>query len=628
MDRNNSVNLPPIPFKAETRQLLEILIHSLYTDREVFLRELISNASDALTRLNFQMLTSRDILNPELELGVWITADPDAKTLTIRDTGIGMTAAELSENLGTIAHSGARAFLEAAQAGTAKMEDIIGQFGVGFYSAFMVADWIQVTSRSYKPEEQAAVWFSTGSDTFTVGPGEKNDRGSEVTLRLKDEFAEYCQMDRIRAVIKRHSDFVPFPVYLGEKQEQANQLTALWRQQPRQVQEEQYQEYYRQLTLEFEPPLSWMHLSVDAPVQVYALLFVPASAEPGILSTRKSDGLHLYSRKVMIQEYCKDLLPEYLRFIAGVVDSEDLPLNVSREAIQSTRTMEQLKKLLTSKLIDHFGTLSKDKQDVYTKFWINYGRFLKEGIANPAENSEPILPLLRFHSMKQTQAWISFDQYLENAPDQDAIYYLLSDNETAAIRSPHLDAFRQRGIDVLFLTDPIDSFVLLNLAEYKSHKLANVATTDLPASKSNTDTPDESKAPATTAQTDAILNRFRTTLGDKISEARISDRLVESPVRLTQPKDGPSAEIQRVYRLLQKDLESPKPVVEINLNHPIIQALKVLEEEDPISTLIIEQVFANAQIMEGMPVEPAGMIDRVQQIMLKALKDKDEVQDE
>ena len=628
MDQNNSNNLSPIPFKAETRQLLEILIHSLYTDREVFLRELISNASDALTRLNFQMLTKRDILDPELELGIWITSDPDAKTLTIRDTGIGMTAGELNENLGTIAHSGARAFLEAAQSGTTKVEDIIGQFGVGFYSAFMVADWIRVTSRSYEPEEKAAVWYSTGSDTFTIGPGEKNDRGSEVTLCLKDEFVEYCQMDRIRAVVKRHSDFVPFPIYVGEKQEQANQLTALWRQQPRQVQEGQYQEYYRQLTLEFEPPLTWLHLTVDAPVQVYALLFVPASAEPGILSTRKSDGLRLYSRKVMIQEYCKDLLPEYLRFMAGVVDSEDLPLNVSREAIQSTKTMGQLKKLLTSKLFDHFGTLAKDNQDAYTKFWINYGRYFKEGIANPNENSEPILPLLRFHSINHLQEWISFDQYLGNAPDQDAIYYLLSDSETAAIHSPHLETFRQHGIDVLILADPINSFALLNLTEYNSHKLANVAASDLPFPVKDKDKNDQLEKTALPQQSEVLLKRFRLVLGDRISDAQISDRLVESPVRLAQPKEGPSAEIQRVYRLLQKDLETPKPILEINLTHPIIQALAAIGEDDPSAGLIIEQVFANAEMMEGLPVEPTEMINRIQQIMLKALERKNEGQNE
>lgn len=617
----NPNNPSPIPFKAETRQLLDILIHSIYTEREVFLRELISNAADALTRLNFEMLTQREVLNPELELGIWITADPTAKTLTLRDTGIGMTADELTENLGTIAHSGARAFLEAAQAGSTKMEDIIGQFGVGFYSAFMVADWIRVTSRSYRPDAAAAVWYSTGSDTFTVGPVEKAERGTEVTLRLKDEFIEFCQESRIQQVVKRHSDYVPFPIYLGESKEQANQQTALWRQQPRQVQEQQYQDYYRQLTLEFEPPLTWMHLSIDAPVQVYALLYVPASLEPGILSTRKSDGLRLYARKVLIQEYSKDLLPEHLRFMAGVVDSEDIPLNVSRETVQSTRTMGQLKKVLTSKLLDHFSLLAKDQPDAYAKFWSVYGRFLKEGIATPNENSEPILPLLRFHSLSHPQEWISFDQYLENVTaGQDSIYYLLGDSETAALRSPHLEAFRARGIDVLILTDPIDSFALLNLSQYKDHPLANVATADLPVRAEQTDQPEQAEKPAASPQSDAILQHFKAVLGERISDARLSDRLVESPVRLVQPKEAPSAEIQRVYRLLQKELDAPQPVIEINPNHAIIQALSVLKEDDPSAAIIIEQIFSNAQIMEGLPVDSSQMVDRIQQIILKALK--------
>ncbi|GAP14847.1 molecular chaperone, HSP90 family [Longilinea arvoryzae] len=619
MSDMNSNN--PVPFKAETHQLLEILIHSLYTEREVFLRELISNASDALTRLNFETLTKREIQDPELELGIWITADPDAKTLTIRDTGLGMTAAELAENLGTIAHSGARAFLEAARSGEAKVEDIIGQFGVGFYSAFMVADWIRVTSRSFQPEAAPAVWFSTGADTFTVGPAEKNERGTEVILRVKDEYLEFCKEERIRQIIKRHSDFVPFPIYVGENKEQANRQTALWRQQPRQVQEKDYQDYYRQLTLEFEPPLSWLHLSVDAPVQVYALLYIPASAEPGIVSTRKTDGLRLYARKVLIQEYCKDLLPQYLRFMAGVVDSEDLPLNVSRESVQSNRTMGQLKKLLTSKVLDHFASLAKDHSDTYTKFWTVYGSFLKEGIATPKENSEPLLPLLRFHSLNHPQDWISFDQYLDNIPaEQNQIYYLLGDSEMAALHSPHLEAFRSRGLDVLILADPIDSFALLNVTQYRDHTLADAATADLPAAPEKTEKPAEAEKLMDEAQSESILQRFKTVLTDRISDARLSDRLVESPVRLVQPKEGPSAEIQRVYRILQKDLDTPKPVLEINPSHPIIQALARLGQDDVSASLMVEQIFANAQIMEGLPVEPSQMVDRIQQIILKALK--------
>lgn len=617
----NDKNPTPIPFKAETHQLLEILIHSLYSEREVFLRELISNSSDALTRLNFEMLTQREILNPELELGIWITGDPEAKTLTIRDTGIGMTAEELAENLGTIAHSGARAFLEAARSGETKVDDIIGQFGVGFYSAFMVADWIRVTSRSYQPDSSAAVWYSTGSDTFTVSPAEKEERGTEVTLRLKDEYTEYCQKSRIQQVVKRHSDFVPFPVYVGKEPQQANQQTALWRQQPRLVKDEQYQEYYRQLTLEFDPPLTWLHLSIDAPVQVYALMYVPASPEPGILSTRKSDGLRLYARKVLIQEYCKDLLPEYLRFMAGVVDSEDLPLNVSRESVQSSRTMGQLKKLLTSKVLDHLGVLANDNLDTYTKFWEVFGRFLKEGIATPNENTEPILPLLRFHSMNHPQDWISFDQYLETAhDDQKEIYYLLGDNETAALHSPHLEAFRARGIDVLILTEPIDPFAILNLPQYKDHPLSNAATADLPAALDKIDSEDRPEAAGDMATSDVILQRFKAVLGDRISDARMSDRLVESPVRLAQSKDGPSAEIQRVYRMLQKDIEIPNPVLEINPNHSIIKALGGMDADNPAAALIIEQIFVNAQIMEGMPVEPSQMVDRIQKIIMKAIK--------
>lgn len=611
----------PIAFKAETRQLLEILIHSLYTEREVFLRELISNASDALTRFNFETLTRREFFNPELELGIWITADAEAKTLTIRDTGLGMTADELAENLGTIAHSGARAFLEAARSGEVKVEDIIGQFGVGFYSAFMVADWIRVTSRSFKPEAEAAVWFSTGADTFTVNPAQKIERGTEVTLRVKDEYLEFCKEDRIRQIIKRHSDFVPFPIYVGENKEQANRQTALWRQQPRQVQEKDYQDYYRQLTLEFEPPLSWLHLSVDAPVQVYALLYIPASSEPGIVSTRKTDGLRLYARKVLIQEYCKDLLPQYLRFMTGVVDSEDLPLNVSRESIQSNRTLGQLKKLLTSKVLDHFAALAKDQSDTYTKFWEVYGGFLKEELATPNENYDPLLPLLRFRSLNHPQEWISFDQYLETiAADQKPIYYLLGDSETAALHSPHLEAFRARGVDVLILADPIDSFALLNVTEYQDHPLANAATADLPAAPEKADQPADSEKPLNVTQSEGLIARFKAVLGERISDARMSDRLVESPVRLVQPKDGPSAEIQRVYRLLQKDLEAPQPVVEINPGHPIIQALAQLPEGDASTALMIEQVFINAQIMEGLPVEPSQMVDRIQQIILKALK--------
>ena len=314
-----------ISFKAETRQLLDILIHSLYTDKEIFLRELISNASDALTRLDFEMLKNRDVLDPGVELSIRIIPNEAEKTLTIQDTGIGMTAEELAENLGTIAHSGAREFIDAAQLAAvdgngSKLTDLIGQFGVGFYSAFMAAEWIRVTSRSYRPDAQAATWYCTGADTFSIVPAERENRGTDVVIKLKEDASEFTLEYRLRDIIHRHSDFIPYPIYLGDGKEPVNQRTALWRQQPREISQETYDEFYRQLTLDHESPLAHVHMVVDAPVQMYALLFIPKSPERNFFSSRREPGLKLYARKVLIQEYNKDLLPEYLGFVQGVVD--------------------------------------------------------------------------------------------------------------------------------------------------------------------------------------------------------------------------------------------------------------------------------------------------------------------
>ncbi|HVP21197.1 MAG TPA: molecular chaperone HtpG, partial [Anaerolineaceae bacterium] len=447
-DQDLSEFSQPVHFKAETQQLLNILIHSLYTEREVFLRELISNASDALTRMNFEMLTNRDVLDPQAELAIWITADAQNHNLTIRDTGIGMTAEELAENLGTIAHSGARAFLEASQkdAANGKLSEIIGQFGVGFYSAFMVAEKITVNSRSARPGAQASSWVSTGSDTFTIGPSTKTERGTEVLIQLKGDAYEFASDARLREIVKKHSDFIPYPIYVGEKNEQANQQTALWRKIPRQVAEKEYDEFYKQFTLDVDKPVAYAHMAVDAPVQMYAILFIPASPERGILSIRRQDGLKLYARKVLIQEYCLDLLPESLRFVQGVVDSEDLPLNVSRESVQSTRIMAQLKKLIVAKIFETLTNLARTKPEEYSKFWKNYTRVIKEGAATDAENQDSFLPLLRYPTLSDPQKLASLDDYvIAMKPDQKKIYYIVGDDNRSVIKSPHLEIFRKSG---------------------------------------------------------------------------------------------------------------------------------------------------------------------------------------
>jgi molecular chaperone HtpG len=611
-----------VPFKAETRQLLDILIHSLYTEREVFVRELLSNASDALTRMSFEMLTTREVLDPEAELAIWITVDKDEKTITIRDTGVGMTQTEMHENLGTIAHSGARAFITAAEQGANHLSDMIGQFGVGFYSAFMAADWIRVTSRSFRPESTAAVWYSTGADTYTVDPGEKESRGTEVVVKLNADSAEFADEARLRSIIKKHSDYIPYPIYVGDSSEQVNRQTAIWRQPPRQVQENEYTDFYKQLTLEFEEPLAHIHLNIDAPVQMYALLYVPASPERNMFSLRKQDGVALYARKVLIQEYNKDLLPDYFRFIQGVVDSEDIPLNVSREAVQSSRVMSQLKKLITSKLIEGLKTLAKDKPDSYTKFWEQFRPFIKEGVSTDPDYHEALLPLLRYHTLHKPQEWVSLSDYVQGMKTgQQKIYYLLGEDERSLVSSPHLEIFRRQGYDVLLMADPMDSFTLLRFTKYADFELANASTEKL-------DQPEE-EAPAEGEveqerlpedEVSRLVERFKSQLADRVTDVRTTNRLVESPARLIDPEGTMNPEMQRVYKMLNREFEMPQKVLEINPNHAIMKRLSSLPEEDPLNELVVEQVYEDALLIEGLHPDPASMINRIQRLLEAALK--------
>lgn len=618
---NSSAESKSFPFKAETRQLLDILIHSLYTEREVFLRELISNASDALTRIDFEILTNRDVLDPEAQLTIHITPDEKENTLTISDSGVGMTAEELVEDLGTIAHSGARAFIDAAKQSDSKnLSDVIGQFGVGFYSAFMVAEWIKVVSRSFQPDSQATSWFSSGADTFKIEPAEKSERGTTVILKLKEDATEFTQESRLKEIIRKHSDFIPFPIYLDDQEDQVNRQTALWRQQPSQVEQQEYHEFYKQLTLDFEPPLAYAHMLVDAPAQLYALLYIPAKPERGPFSSRKDDGLKLYARKVLIQEYCKDLTPEYFRFVQGVVDSEDLPLNISRETVQSTRLMAQLKKLVTSKILDILVDLAKKDQKSYNKFWESYDRYLKQGVAIEQTNPEDLYPLLRFHTTAQPAEWSSLDDYLTRLqPDQKHIYYILGDNEASIQYSPHLDIVRRYDYEVLLLTDPFDPLLLVKLDKYKEIPLSNVASADLelpPAEKDESQSETEGIAES---DFEPLIERFKSHLGDRVVGVQTTNRLADSPARLVDPEGTPNQEMQRLYHLLNKEFEVPKKILELNPQHPILKHLIKLSEEDPVSHLVIDQIYEDALLIEGMHPNPASMIPRIQKIIESAL---------
>ncbi len=614
----------PIAFKAEIKQLLNILIHSLYTDREIFLRELISNASDALTQMDFLMLTDRDVLDPDAELAIRLSVDEDEKIITIRDTGVGMTKDELTTNLGTIAQSGARAFLEAAEEGVDKKQlaDVIGQFGVGFYSVFMVADWVRVTSRSYKPRAKAATWYATGEDTFTVDAAEKEARGTKIEIKLTEETEEFANESRLRDIIKRHSDYVRFPIFVGDDEEQTNRQTAIWRQSPREVEEGEYTEFYKHLTLDFEDPLTRIHFVADAPLRIFSLLYFPAKPERSMFSLRKDDGLKLYARKVLIQEYTTDLLPHYFRFVQGVVDSEDLPLNVSRESVQATALMARIKKILTGQVTKQLSTLAENEPEEYAKFWDAFSPFIKEGIASEESDRESLYPFVRFHTTLHPESWVSLDEYVERMKDsQEKIYYILGDDDRSVARSPHLDYFRKHGYEVITLTDPMDSFMLLGLREFGDFQLQNVAAPDLelPAVK---ETPEDEPAPEALPEKDfeKIIERFKWHLGERVTDVRATDRLSDSVARLVDPEGSLGQEMQRVYRLVDREYEVPKKVLELNPSHPIVMKLHGLPGDDDRNATIIEQIYESALLIEGLHPDPASMLPRIQALMEAALK--------
>lgn len=603
-------------FKAETKQLLNILIHSLYKDREVFLRELLSNASDALNRLRFEMVTNQDVLDPAVELAIHITVDKDARMITIRDTGIGMTRDEIMENLGTIAQSGARKFLEAAKEKSADLSQVIGQFGVGFYSVFMAAEWVQVTSRSYKPRAKAVRWYATGEENYEVGPADMKERGTKIEIKLKEDAAEFADEYRLKNIIHKHSEYIGFPIYVGDDKTPVNKQTSIWRMSKQNVTEEQYTDFYKQLTLDFEAPLLHTHIVTDAPVQLYALLYIPGKSDRGIFALRREDGLKLYSRNILIDEFNKDLLPEYLRFVQGVVDSEDLPLNVSRETIQSTPLMARLKKVITGQIIKELETLARNNSEKYHTFWQEFGVYLKQGVATNLTETEGILPLLRFKTNLHPDAWSSLDDYVGRMqPDQKLIYFIVGDDPKSILRSPHLDYFQSQGTEVLLLTEPMDSFMLMGLRKYKDYELKNVAQVEITEKPRET----EGQEPIEEAEFNQLIERFKKVLGERVADVRASNRLSQSVARLADADGAMNTELQRVYKYLGKEFDVPKKILELNPSHTILKKLLPMDPDSELQKLVIEQIYDSALLVEGLHPDPSSMAPRVQQIIEAAL---------
>jgi molecular chaperone HtpG len=613
-------------FRAEVQQLLNILANSLYTDREIFLRELISNASDALHRIQFEMLTNRDVLDPDAELAIHLDCDEDAGTLTVSDTGIGMAREELIENLGTIAHSGAMAFLEKLEEGQ-RPADIIGQFGVGFYSVFMVAEEVTVTTRSYRPDAQAWRWTSHGDNRFTLSPADRDDRGTSIEVKLKEGAREFASAWRLEQVVNRHSNYVSFPIYVKDRV--VNQQTALWRKPPQEVEEQEYVDFYRQLTLDVEKPLLHVHMVADAPVNIRSILYIPRKLERGPLRVRTDHGLKLYSRKVLIQEHNQDFLPEYLRFVEGVVDSEDLPLNISREAVQSSRAARQIQKALAGRLLRGLRELAEERPDDYHAFWNEFGAFIKQGVATNPLNHDDLLPLLRFQSSKSDDDLISLDDYVARMPDdQDVIYYILGGDWASVAHSPHLDVFKTHDLEVLYLLDPLDGFMVQSIREYEDKSFQNVDDADL-ALPQEAEFEPEADMGVAQADFDGLIARFKRVLGDRVVEVRESKLLVGSPCRLVSPEGGPERDLQRVRRLLEQDFDVPAKILELNRRHALIQNLAHLVKAQPERAVIdptIEQLFENLLLLEGMHPNPAQMVTRIQSLLEAATRTEENLE--
>jgi len=609
-------------FKTEIKQLLDIITHSIYTSREIFLRELVSNASDALDKLRFEQSRSAEIANPDLDLQISITTDEEKHTLVIADTGVGMTMDELVENIGTIAHSGSAEFIRQAMADQANSSNIIGRFGVGFYSVFMVADKVTIRTRSFNPEAKAVEWISDGLGTYTVIELEEDlPRGTTVTLELKEDGKEFAEKNRITSIIKKHSNFISFPILVqGEK---ANTVQALWRENKFSITPEQYTEFYKFLTYDHEEPLDTLHLSVDAPVQFSALAFVPPRSQDTFGFDRDNYGLDLYVRRVLIQSKNKDLIPEYLGFVRGVVDTEDLPLNISRETLQENLLIRKIATTLTKQILSHLKKLGQDK-DRYITFWKEHAKRFKLGYADFA-NQEAFGELLRFNSSRHEDkdGLISLEEYVEAAKDgQKEIYYISGPSREAIEQNPHLEIFRAKGLEVLYLYEPVDEFVMDSLRKFKDFELKATENADITNIEKYTDNAEKKDKPEELSQEqskdmDRFLKRVQEILGDRITEVRISKRLSQSPSCLVSP-DGSTSQMHKIMQLVTKDTSIPKKVFEINQDHKLVRNLLSVfgkNEQDEFVATIVEQLYESALLMDGYLADPHKMVNRLNKLM-------------
>ena len=618
-------------FEAEVAQVLHLVTHSLYSHKEVFLRELISNAADACDKLRFEALGHPDLLADGGGLHIDVTLDKDARTITIRDNGIGMTRDEVVANIGTIASSGTRRFLEAMSAEQKADANLIGQFGVGFYSAFVVADKVTLVTRKAGAEAGEGVrWSSEGTGEYTLDTVEAAERGTAVTLHLKADEDEFLNGWQVRSLVTRYSDHIGFPIRMpqegdekeGDGWEIVNQASALWTRPKSELSDEEYQNFYKHIAHDYDDALAWTHNRVEGNQNFTSLLYVPAKA-PFDLAMRNPNerkGLKLYVKRVFIMDAAEQLLPAYLRFVRGVVDSDDLPLNVSREILQQNRNLDKLRSACTKRVLDLLDRLAKDEPEKFTTFWNQFGTVFKEGLAEDFANKERIAKLIRFASTKSEgeAQTVTLDDYIARmAEGQDAIYFLTANGYAAAKGSPHIEALDTRGIEVLLLTDRIDDWAMSYLHEYAGKKLRDVGKGDLDLAKLGG--PSEEQRKETEKAAEGVVKKLKDLLGDRVKDVRVSERLTESPSCVVVDDRDMGLAMQRLLRQAGHAVPDSKPILEINPQHALARRLEGEADSaraEDIALLLLDQ----AQLLEGVALEdPAGYVRRVNRLLSAAL---------
>jgi len=628
-------------FQTEVKQLLDLMIHSLYSNKEIFLRELISNASDAADKLRFEATTDDALFEGDSDLHVFIDVDKDNRTITVRDNGIGMNRDEVIDNIGTIARSGTKEFFGQLSGDQEKDAHLIGQFGVGFYSSFLVADKVTLTTRRAGLEKEHGVrWESTGDGEYELETVEKETRGTEITLHLREEADEFLDTWRLKSIIHKYADHIPFPIRMmgtpvqaaeGEEEKPAeietvNQASALWTRPKSELTDEDYNNFYKHIGHDFEDPLAWLHQKLEGKYEYTLLLYLPRHAPFDLWQAEAKHGVKLYVRRVFIMEASEDLLPRYLRFVRGVMDTNDLPLNVSREILQQSPAMDAMKKGATKRVLGMLEDMAKNAGEAgeddtintdYADFWSEFGNCLKEGIIEDFANRERIAKLLRFSTTESDEQSVSLSQYVERMKEgQDTIYFITAETLAAAKHSPHLEVFRKKGIEVLLLSDRIDEWLTSHLTEFDGKKLQSIAKGELDLSGIGENAEEAKKAQEEKAKAaEPAVKKIRESLGDKVKDVRVTDRLTESPACLVSDQFDMSSNMERILKQAGQDVPDMKPILEINPDHELVQRLAKMRSKDKINDFS-SILFDQAILAEGaLPEDPAGFVRKINALL-------------